>query len=145
MKCRCIDKNCQTIAEAVDVIERYESILGNDKGKQKPMIRMVDTASKPHPPAKDTREEATTLLKNLNSTQQTLNARLDHLESNESNRERNDQHHPKNKNLFICNSPDHFMNSCLQRFQNQRSQRQSFNKSRVSFHRLKTAPKKIIA
>lgn len=45
MKCRCIDKNCQTIAEAVDVIERYESILGNDKGKQKPMIRMVDTAS----------------------------------------------------------------------------------------------------
>lgn len=80
MKCRCIDKNCQTIAEAVDVIERYESILGNDKGKQKPMIRMVDTASKPHPPAKDTREEATTLPQNLNSTQQTLNARLDRLD-----------------------------------------------------------------
>jgi hypothetical protein len=27
MKCRCIDKECQTIAEAVDVIERYESIV----------------------------------------------------------------------------------------------------------------------
>ena len=28
MKCRCIDQNCTTIAEAVSVIERYESIMG---------------------------------------------------------------------------------------------------------------------
>ena len=24
MKCRCIDKDCRTVSEAVDVIERYE-------------------------------------------------------------------------------------------------------------------------
>ena len=28
MKCRCIDKNCKTVADAVEVIERYEAILG---------------------------------------------------------------------------------------------------------------------
>lgn len=131
MKCRCIDKDCQTVAEAVDVIERYESILGSDEGKLKSKVRMVDTNSKPPLPAMDTREEATTLPQNLNSTLQTLIARLDRLESNETNRQRNNQRYPQHKNCFICNSPDHFMNSCPQRFQNQRPQRQPFNNSRA--------------
>ncbi|CAC5426210.1 Transposon Ty3-I Gag-Pol polyprotein [Mytilus coruscus] len=42
MKCRCIDKECQTIADAVDVIERYESILG-DGDKKKSTIRAVES------------------------------------------------------------------------------------------------------
>ena len=33
MKCRSIDSECQTIAEAVDVIERYESIVGEGDRK----------------------------------------------------------------------------------------------------------------
>lgn len=28
MKCRCINKDCQNIADAVEVIERYEAVLG---------------------------------------------------------------------------------------------------------------------
>jgi hypothetical protein len=33
VKCRCMDRECETIAEAVDVIERYESIMGRDEEK----------------------------------------------------------------------------------------------------------------
>lgn len=40
MKCRCIDRNCSTIAQAVDIIERYESILG-DGAERKRTVRMV--------------------------------------------------------------------------------------------------------
>ena len=29
MKCRCIDRNCNSIEQAVDIIERYEAILGD--------------------------------------------------------------------------------------------------------------------
>ena len=35
MKCRCIDKDCLTVAEAVDVIERYESIVGDPSGNNR--------------------------------------------------------------------------------------------------------------
>ena len=37
MICKCIDKNCQTVSDAADVIDRYESILGEEttsKGSQ---------------------------------------------------------------------------------------------------------------
>ena len=42
MKCRCIDKNCNSVAEAVEVIERYESIIG-DGDKKKVNVRSVDS------------------------------------------------------------------------------------------------------
>ena len=42
MKCRCIDKNCNSVAEAVEVIERYESIMG-DGDKKKVNVRSVDS------------------------------------------------------------------------------------------------------
>lgn len=45
MKCRCIDWNCSTIAQAVDIIERYESILG-DGAERRRAVRMVGTDSK---------------------------------------------------------------------------------------------------
>lgn len=34
MKCRCIDKNCQSISEAADVIDRFEAILGENYDKK---------------------------------------------------------------------------------------------------------------
>jgi hypothetical protein len=37
LKCRCMDKDCKTIAEAVDVIERYESIMGKEEKKKIPV------------------------------------------------------------------------------------------------------------
>ncbi|CAG2246783.1 unnamed protein product [Mytilus edulis] len=29
MKCRCVDRECKTVADAVDIIERYEALLGS--------------------------------------------------------------------------------------------------------------------
>ncbi|KAL3882353.1 hypothetical protein ACJMK2_028706 [Sinanodonta woodiana] len=33
MKCRCYDRECQTVAQAVEIIERYEAIMG-DQGRK---------------------------------------------------------------------------------------------------------------
>ena len=35
MKCRCIDKECHSVAAAVDLIERYEALLGESSDKKK--------------------------------------------------------------------------------------------------------------
>ena len=42
MKCRCIDKNCTTVSEAVDVIERYEAIMGDNLDHKKSNMRAID-------------------------------------------------------------------------------------------------------
>lgn len=49
MKCRCIDKDCRTVAEAVDVIERYESIIGDGVKKRKANVRAIDSDTQPKP------------------------------------------------------------------------------------------------
>lgn len=41
MKTRCIDKDCNTVAEAVDVIERYESLLDEERDRRKAPVRFV--------------------------------------------------------------------------------------------------------
>ena len=43
MKCRCIDKECATISDAVQVIERYEAILGEPPvtEKKKTAVRQI--------------------------------------------------------------------------------------------------------
>ena len=35
MKCHCIDRDCRTVAEAVDIIERYEAIMGDYSDRKK--------------------------------------------------------------------------------------------------------------
>ena len=35
MKCRCIEKDCRTVSKAVDVIERYEAIMGDYSDRKK--------------------------------------------------------------------------------------------------------------
>jgi hypothetical protein len=41
MKCRCFDKDCQSIPHAVDVLERYEAILGENCDKMKQSTRGI--------------------------------------------------------------------------------------------------------
>ena len=121
MKCRCIDKDCQTIAEAVDVIERYESILGSDENKNKSKVRMVGNNSKSKRPAKEQVPERMAEPDNLNATLKALMSRLERLENNENNGPRDPppQRLPQNRTCFICNSPDHFMKKCPLREQYQ--------------------------
>ena len=72
MKCRCIDNECQTIAEAVDVIERYESIVGKGD-KKKYSIRSAGS--------KDTERPS----KNYHDNLQELRDRIEKLESEKIN------------------------------------------------------------
>ena len=45
MKCRCIDRGCQTIESAVEIVERYGAILGEGTEKKKKIVRATnDTA-----------------------------------------------------------------------------------------------------
>ncbi|CAC5399328.1 unnamed protein product [Mytilus coruscus] len=98
MKCRCIDKECQTIADAVDVIERYESILG-DGDKKKSTIRAVES--------KDI--EGHMSEKDYQSNLQALQDRIAKLEQGHGNR---DTKRANTGRCYSCNSPDHFMRNC---------------------------------
>ena len=97
MKCRCIDKECQTILEAVDVIERYESIVG-EGDRKKSTIRSVRSKDAERPS------------KNYQDNLQELRDRIEKLES-----EKRNQNIRRNNNswrCYICNSTDHFMRNC---------------------------------
>ncbi|CAC5384657.1 unnamed protein product [Mytilus coruscus] len=95
MKCRCIDKECQTIADAVGVIERYESILG-DGDKKKSTIRAVD------PKVIEGHMSERAYQSNL----QALQDRIAKLEQGHGNR---DTKRTNTFRCYSCNSPDHFM------------------------------------
>ncbi len=35
MKCQCLDRGCKTVLDAVDVVERYEALMGDELDKKK--------------------------------------------------------------------------------------------------------------
>ena len=101
MKCRCIDKDCQTIAEAVDVIERYESIVG-DGDRRKSTVRAVEST------------ETEGHRRQNNDTQDDVKELLNRIEKLEQGK-RNMDTNRRNRNTgrcYICNSPEHFMRNC---------------------------------
>ncbi|CAG2230346.1 unnamed protein product [Mytilus edulis] len=122
MKCRCIDKECHTIADAVDVIERYESILGDQDKKKSTMIRAVES--------KDT--EGHMSEKDYHSNLQELQDRIAKLEQGHGSRE---SKRANTGRCYGCNSPDHFMRNCPHKnnqrargnFQGNQRQNTSFN------------------
>ena len=121
MKCRCIDKDCQTVAEAVDVIERYESIIGDGADKRKLNVRAVETDAKFKRSNDEKPSESYSGDNDMDSTIKKLITRLDRIENDGTRGQRNfNRQYQMNKNCFICNSPDHFMRTCPQRYQNQR-------------------------
>lgn len=99
MKCRCIDRNCSTIAQAVDIIERYESILG-DGAERKRAVRLVGA---------DSKEQEDDISKTLHN----IMTRLEQLERRPNPRynqsRRNGQ---ENNQCFGCGSSTHFIKQC---------------------------------
>ncbi|XP_062575414.1 uncharacterized protein LOC134237324 [Saccostrea cucullata] len=106
MKCRCIDKECSTVAEAVDVIERYESIMG-DGDKKKINVRHVDQEQAVKQPTGEQKSN------NLEDTIKSLINRLEKLESAQRMEPRKGNN---SWTCFICNSPDHLMKDCPDRW-----------------------------
>ena len=114
MKCRCIDHDCQSIHEAVDVIERYEAILGEASvERKKSSLRNIDhvTENKNDDPS-------------IPGILKKLDARLEKLETlsfvqqiagRENTPKQQRKPAPVNRNnrcCFFCASPDHMVRDC---------------------------------
>ena len=122
MKCRCIDENCKTVADAVEVIERYEAILGEGDTKKKQTVRAVGQGqsggyngnrggNKQFPP-KGPNHSA-------NSMENVLQQMQQRLERIESNMNRNAPYSSpyggrsqENRPCFLCGSEEHLMRHC---------------------------------
>lgn len=120
MKCRCMDRECKTVAEAVDVIERYEAVIGDSNAKRS-IIRGVAGLN-------DQSEETSSYNKgrpdpSLENTLKQVMEKLDKIEMNNNSRwEKKPQSQPfKSRSCFICHSVDHFFRKCpiYQKCQNQ--------------------------
>jgi hypothetical protein len=97
MKCRCVDNNCTAVNDAVNVVERYESILGVQNIAP---VRALDVSA----PQKAETEELKAMIKKLE-------AKLEKIERscNSSTQQ------PKNDKLcFGCNSSGHLWRNCPQ-------------------------------
>ena len=106
MKCRCIDKDCQTMADAVEVIERYEAVL-EDGEKRKPVRALGSDDRAPRKTLSSPSASQTEILEALKA----ILTRLEKLESGQSTRS-NGRQGPRTRACYICQSPDHFMREC---------------------------------
>ena len=109
MKCRCIDRNCSTVAQAVDIIERYESILGDGADKRR-AVRMVDgDRQKPD--------------NEISRTLQTILSRLEQLEQGPYQEKGQQRESGQSKyRCYGCGSPHHFIRQCPARNANSTNQ-----------------------
>ena len=114
MKCRCMDHDCQSIHQAIEVIERYEAILGEaGQERKKTSLRGIDieTEDQNNDPC------VAGILRKLDS-------RLEKLESlslaqqitgreNTENQRRKACYGNMNKRCcFFCSSADHLVKNC---------------------------------
>jgi len=96
MKCRCIDRNCTTVNEAVTIIERYESILGTSTPGS---VRVCNEEAAP--------------VSEFASALKMIEARLEKMET------RGGQTGPvinsqTQRLCYRCNAPGHFWRNCPQ-------------------------------
>lgn len=110
MKCRCIDHDCQSVQQAVEVIERYEAILGEaGQERKRNNVRAIDMKTE----AQNADSSVSNILKKLD-------ARLEKLESLQLTQKIAGPGNPhwrpstgsKSKCCFHCSSPDHLIKSC---------------------------------
>ena len=101
MKCRCIDKECRTVTEAVDLIERYEALLGENNDKKRGNIRQV--AENKKYPSPTVRFENPTNNPSNDEIVKQLTDRVQKLEQGQGYSKRV---------CYNCNSPDHFYRNC---------------------------------
>lgn len=103
-----MDKDCQTIADAVEVIERYEAVLGEGE-KRKQTVRAIGDD-------KDVKRNnsggsAGTIQIELTDTLKQIMTRLERLESGQTTKFGGRQNQ-NNRQCFICCAPDHFTREC---------------------------------
>ena len=116
MKCRCIDRDCTTVSEAVDVIERYGAIMGDNLDRKKSNMRAIDLSP--------VRRNETQQKSKLESTLERIEARLDRLEKHTQFTSQIGQpqqtfpkqggggQKPTKRTCYTCSSPHHMFRNC---------------------------------
>lgn len=110
MKCRCMDRDCRSVAEAVDVIERYEAILEDPRDKKK-SVRFTG-------PKEDRNQTSRGQLDEIMKQMKEISDRLSRLEQPQSQGRETDSKRSPQKNqrssrrCFVCGSLDHFFRQC---------------------------------
>ena len=124
MKYRCVAAQCRTIADAVELIETYEGIVGEEKKKS--TVRRVENSKK----SKNEQSKPSLSSQSNNKIEKTLEQlvqRLDRLEER-GNRPRSMNYSQGPRVCFKCQSPDHFIRNCPHnKEQQQEMQRKSVN------------------
>ena len=104
MRCRLMDRNCKTISEAVEVVERYEEVLGRaGLGTNMTQIRGVTNAST----TVRQRDSASTPsnVDDLSGAIRRIEQRLEKLESFHKTRS-------PGRSCYRCGNVDHFIREC---------------------------------
>ena len=125
MKCRCIDRDCRTIESAVEIVERYEAILGDGIEKKNTVRAINDAADSGPSNCSRSHQNRNNMSKSNDRTQaqdtneHILNQILDRLEKLESclqsigARDSTRHRQPVRRGVcFICKSPQHFLQDC---------------------------------
>ena len=113
MKCRCIDKDCRTVAEAVDVIERYEAIMGDNSDRKRSNMRTIDSSPLNKAASQHSQQQST-----LETALERIEARLDRLERQTQLQQQTvpkqsvNAQRPAKRTCFTCNSPFHMYRNC---------------------------------
>ena len=107
MKCRCIDRNCNSIEQAVDIIERYEAILGDGQDKKK-AVRMMTNV---------TNENRTTTDDGIQKTLRDIVETLEGLKRQQQprpdfHRGSGSQQRRQPLRCFNCGSTEHLIRNC---------------------------------
>ena len=90
MKCRCVDRECKSVADAVDVIERYEALLGETVDKKKTGVRVVSNENCTDKKPEITNQTALTTVVQDSDTDKKIQMLLDRIYKLENQSENRD-------------------------------------------------------
>ena len=98
MRYKCIAGQCITVAQAVDMIEVYESVMGTEGSKKKNVVRMTREEPENQPSLRS-------LERGLSEIQQSMKQVVERVEKLETIPQ-------QKRGCFLCKSTDHFMRYC---------------------------------
>ena len=113
MKCRCMDHDCQSIHQAIEVIERYEAILGEaGQERKKTSLRSIDIETEDQ-----NNDPCVAILRKLDSRLEKLESlslaqQITGRENTENQRRKAGYGNMNKRCCFFCSSPNHLVKNC---------------------------------